>query len=308
MSDPRAPRAPSWTPTRSTRRAAFAGIEHGARDDRRACAGGKRITVPRRLRRRRGLLYGGARARAAAAGRGCRLVSARSRIRRIRTEPRHRQAAGGAGHEAAVTADCAITAVEEVAAREGAGDGRGRHRPSRVRADGALPACSDRASGACAATPFRELCATAVAYKLAEGVAARSAAATPVSSRGSRSGGACDDRRRGAAARREPLARTARSAGALRHRQARAARADGRRASRSRRRVDERSVAFGLAPRLNAAGRLYRADAGLELILTEDPLARRRSPTSSTASTTSAARAERTISFEAEAQIAALGD
>src|SRR6202040_3429091 len=36
-------------------------------------------------------------------------------------------------------------------------------------------------------------------------------------------------------------------------------------------RVNERAVGFALAPRLNAAGRLYRADAGLELILTEDP-------------------------------------
>ena len=35
-------------------------------------------------------------------------------------------------------------------------------------------------------------------------------------------------------------------------------------------RVDERAVAFSLAPRLNAAGRLYRADAGLELVLTVD--------------------------------------
>jgi single-stranded-DNA-specific exonuclease len=34
--------------------------------------------------------------------------------------------------------------------------------------------------------------------------------------------------------------------------------------------VSERTVGFALAPRLNAAGRLYRADAGLELILTED--------------------------------------
>ena len=50
--------------------------------------------------------------------------------------------------------------------------------------------------------------------------------------------------------------------------------------------LNERSVAFALAPRLNAAGRLYRADAGLELLLTEDRLragpdrrgARRREP------------------------------
>ncbi len=55
--------------------------------------------------------------------------------------------------------------------------------------------------------------------------------------------------------------------------------------------VDERAVGFALAPRLNAAGRLYRADAGLELILTEDRRARsadrrraRRAPTTSAAS------------------------
>ena len=35
-------------------------------------------------------------------------------------------------------------------------------------------------------------------------------------------------------------------------------------------RLDEGDVAFRLAPRINAAGRLYRADAGVELMLTED--------------------------------------
>src|SRR5215207_3234545 len=34
--------------------------------------------------------------------------------------------------------------------------------------------------------------------------------------------------------------------------------------------VDEGSLGFRLAPRINAAGRLYRADAGVELMLTED--------------------------------------
>jgi single-stranded-DNA-specific exonuclease len=35
-------------------------------------------------------------------------------------------------------------------------------------------------------------------------------------------------------------------------------------------RLDEGDIAFRLAPRINAAGRLYRADAGVELLLTED--------------------------------------
>ena len=36
-------------------------------------------------------------------------------------------------------------------------------------------------------------------------------------------------------------------------------------------RIDEGDLSFRLAPRINAAGRLYRADAGVELFLTEDP-------------------------------------
>ncbi|MFL5908357.1 MAG: single-stranded-DNA-specific exonuclease RecJ [Solirubrobacterales bacterium] len=35
--------------------------------------------------------------------------------------------------------------------------------------------------------------------------------------------------------------------------------------------VDEGALGFRLAPRINAAGRLYRADAGVELMLTQDP-------------------------------------
>ncbi len=36
-------------------------------------------------------------------------------------------------------------------------------------------------------------------------------------------------------------------------------------------RLDESDFAFRLGPRINAAGRLYRADAGVELMLTDDP-------------------------------------
>jgi single-stranded-DNA-specific exonuclease len=71
--------------------------------------------------------------------------------------------------------------------------------------------------------------------------------------------------------------------------------------------LDERAVGFALAPRLNAAGRLYRADAGLELILTED-----RARAGEIARELDAANRERRdieqrIRWEAEAQISEQG-
>ena len=73
--------------------------------------------------------------------------------------------------------------------------------------------------------------------------------------------------------------------------------------------MNERSVAFALAPRLNAAGRLYRADAGLELILTEDPeRAPCRSPQELDRANRERRHVETRIRFQAEAQIAELGE
>ena len=132
----------------------------------------------------------------------------------------------------------------------------------------------------CAAIPVAELCATAVAYKLAQALFGAGGERDGARARaGPRPRGARDDRRRRAAARREPHARPSRAARAREHDQARAARADGGLRGSIPARVNERSVGFALAPRLNAAGRMYRADAGLELILTEDPSVPRRSPT-----------------------------
>ena len=128
-----------------------------------------------------------------------------------------------------VTVDCAITAVDEVAAARALGMEvvvTDHHAP---RADGVLPEAPIVHPAVCG-YPCAELCATAVAYKLAQGSA--SADAQPAG--GPRSGGAGDDRRRRAAARREPHARAARAARARRHRQARVARADGGRARGSR--------------------------------------------------------------------------
>jgi single-stranded-DNA-specific exonuclease len=72
--------------------------------------------------------------------------------------------------------------------------------------------------------------------------------------------------------------------------------------------LNERSVAFGLAPRINASGRLYRADAALELVLTED-----RERAAQIAHELDRANSERrqtelVIRLEAEAQIAQLED
>jgi single-stranded-DNA-specific exonuclease len=73
-------------------------------------------------------------------------------------------------------------------------------------------------------------------------------------------------------------------------------------------RVDARALAFGLAPRLNAAGRLYSADVGLELVLTENE-----TRAGEIAADLDRANAERRdtetrILFEAEGLIAAQGE
>jgi single-stranded-DNA-specific exonuclease len=73
-------------------------------------------------------------------------------------------------------------------------------------------------------------------------------------------------------------------------------------------RVDERAVGFALAPRLNAAGRLYRADAGLELILSEDQLRAAQVAEELDHANYERREVELRIRYDAEAQIAALGE
>ena len=72
--------------------------------------------------------------------------------------------------------------------------------------------------------------------------------------------------------------------------------------------LDERSIGFALAPRLNAAGRLDPADAGLELILTEDPGRAAQIAHEPDAHQRERRQIERRIRFEAEAQMAELGE
>ena len=155
--------------------------------------------------------------------------------------------------------------------------------------------------------PFAELCATAVAYKLAQALLERPAAARNAGC------GAISISWRW---RRWPTwcrwwARTARCCGAACGRW-RARAKPGLRALMAVAGVDpsrigERAIGFALAPRLNAAGRLYRADAGLELLLTEDPARAAEIARELDAANGERRQIERRIRFEAEAQMAELG-
>jgi single-stranded-DNA-specific exonuclease len=205
-----------------------------------------------------------------------------------------------------LTVDCAITAVEEVAAATALGMQvvvTDHHAP---RADGVLPEAPIVHPLLCG-YPCPELCATAVAYKLAQALTLAAGAES-------------EDReleqdldlvalatiadvvplvgenrtlvRRGLRA----LASTAKPG--LRALMAVSGVDPGK--------VNERAVGFGLAPRLNAAGRMYRADAGLELILTEEPQRAREIAEELDRANAERRHVERRIGFEAEAQIAAL--
>lgn len=72
-------------------------------------------------------------------------------------------------------------------------------------------------------------------------------------------------------------------------------------------RVDARAVGFGLAPRINAAGRLHRADAALELLLTHDEARAREIAEELDRANADRRFVEERIRFEAEAQVAELG-
>jgi single-stranded-DNA-specific exonuclease len=208
-----------------------------------------------------------------------------------------------------LSADCAITAVEEVAAARALGMDvvvTDHHAP---RGDGKLPRAAIVHPAVCG-YPCPELCATAVAFKLAQALSMAGGAG------GAPDGGRDLERdldlvalatiadvvpllgenrtlaRRGLAA----LAATAKPGLRALMTVARVEPA----------RVNERAVAFALAPRLNAAGRLYRADAALELILTEDRARAAQLASELDRANHERRQAETRIRFEAEAQIAAL--
>jgi single-stranded-DNA-specific exonuclease len=170
-----------------------------------------------------------------------------------------------------ITADCGITAVDEIATARARGLDvvvADHHLP---RADGALPDAF-LVHPTLGGYPCPDLCATAVAGKLAGAV-------WQISERDPCEREDTDEDLIGLATiadvvplhgENRTLARAGLRALAVTSKPGLRALMAVARIDPTR--VDERAVRFGLAPRLNAAGRLYRADAALELILSEDPV------------------------------------
>jgi len=205
-----------------------------------------------------------------------------------------------------LTADCGVGSVEEVALAQELGMDvvvSDHHTP---RADGLLPP-APIVHPALGGYPCPDLCAAGVAYKLSQALfaamgrdpqalrgdldlVALATIADVVSLRGENRTFVRDGLR--------ALAGTAKP---------------GLRALMEVARVDpgkvnERAVGFALAPRLNAAGRLYRADAGLELVLTEDHARAQQIARELDSANSERRQVESSIRYEAEAQLKELGE
>ena len=204
-----------------------------------------------------------------------------------------------------ITADCAITAVDAVARAKHLGMDvlvTDHHAP---RADGALPQAPIVHPALCD-YPCAHLCATAVAAKLAQAL---------------RGAAGLDERERDADLELVALATVADVVPLLGENRrlvraglralARTGR-EGLRALMSVARVnplalDEHQLAFRLAPRINAAGRIARADTALELLLTSDPQRAAQLARELDRLNGERRHAETRIRFEAEAQVAEAG-
>jgi single-stranded-DNA-specific exonuclease len=199
-----------------------------------------------------------------------------------------------------ITVDCGITAVEQIAAARAAGLEvvvTDHHAPS---AEWPVPECPI-VHPVIGGYPCAELCGTGVAFKLAEALEAPTAAedlelvalATVADLMPLR-----DENRHLVRAGLGQLANTAKP---------------GLRALMEVARVDPsaldaHALGFRLAPRINAAGRLRRPDAGLELLLTEN--AERAIEIAAELDALNAERraVEERTTWEAEAQMAELGE
>ena len=159
-----------------------------------------------------------------------------------------------------ITVDCGITAVEEVELAKSLGLDvivTDHHQPSDRLPD--CPVLHPSLDG----YPFADLCGTAVSWKLATALGAAADADLDLVALAT-------------VADVVPLVGENRSIVRRGLEQARRMERTGMRALVEAARceptrLDEGDLAFKLAPRINAAGRLYRADAGVELFLTDDP-------------------------------------
>ena len=199
-----------------------------------------------------------------------------------------------------ITVDCAITAVDEVAqARAGGLDVvvTDHHSP---RADGRLPDAPIVHPGLCG-YPCPEICGATVAFKLAQALGAPTAAedielvalatvADVVSLQG--------ENRRLVREGLRALASTAKPG--LRALMAVAHVDPGD--------LDAGALGFRLAPRINAAGRVRRADAGLELLLTGDETRAREVAAELDGANAERRAIEERILWEAEALVAEMGE
>jgi single-stranded-DNA-specific exonuclease len=194
-----------------------------------------------------------------------------------------------------LTVDCAITAVEEVQAALAGGLEvvvSDHHAP---RADGRLPDCPIVHPVVCG-YPCPDLCGTGVAYKLALALGAATAdddldlvALATVADLVPLQG----ENRRLVRAGLTALAATGKPG--LRALMA-VSRADPSA-------LDAGTLGFRLAPRINAAGRLQRADAGLELLLCEDPVRAKAIAVELDCVNAERRAVEQRILWEAEAQV-----
>jgi single-stranded-DNA-specific exonuclease len=209
------------------------------------------------------------------------------------------------GTDLLITVDCAITAVEEVAAARAAGLDvvvTDHHSP---RADGALPD-APLVHPRLGAYPCPELCAAAVAYKLA-GALLEGAGEDPALADED-----LDLVALATVADVVPLVGENRRLVRAGLRAMASTRKPGLRALMEVARVDPGlidagAIGFRLAPRINAAGRLHRADAGLELLLTDDPARARAIAAELDAINGERRDVETRILFAAEAQVAEQG-
>jgi single-stranded-DNA-specific exonuclease len=205
-----------------------------------------------------------------------------------------------------VTVDCGITAVAEVACARAAGVEvvvTDHHSP---RADGVLPEAPIVHPALCG-YPCPELCAAGVAHKLVAALLA---------------GAGRDPALADADLELVALATVA-DVVALRGENRRLVReglralaASSRPGLRALMRVaqvdpsalDTRAVGFRLAPRINAAGRLYRADAGVELLLCDDEARAGEIAAELDQANAERRHTETRILFEAERQVAEAGE